>query len=324
MYAQGTYDLDPWISGLKFTAGARYTWDDRFAQSRSLPLGACAAPPPGADAQCTLTSSGSFKAPTWTVGLDYQATLDTLVYLTSRRGYRTGGFNASAQLPQNKKFDPEYVTDVELGVKHDGEIAGRGIRTNVAVFHDKYKNIQTNQTVTEDVIPITVVKNAAAARIVGAEVEATLEATENLRLGAMFSWIDFKYTSSITGADLFHQPNVPKYKYGVNARYRLPVASALGGMNVSANWSWQDDVFITTAVDPLAVQRAYGLLTLGANWDRIAGSPVDASLFMTNATDKTYATGSFSLYDCCGFSGLTYGEPRMYGVRVRYRFGQDE
>src|SRR5690606_38678449 len=29
LYAQGTYDLSPWISGLKFTAGGRYTRDER-------------------------------------------------------------------------------------------------------------------------------------------------------------------------------------------------------------------------------------------------------------------------------------------------------
>src|SRR3546814_5262367 len=75
--------------------------------------------------------------PTWTLGLDYQATRDLFLYITSRRGIRgvnvntplfetpftTGGIGACLggvncpDLRPYQKVDQEQVTDVELGMK---------------------------------------------------------------------------------------------------------------------------------------------------------------------------------------------------------------
>ena len=73
---------------------------------------------------------------------------------------------------------------------------------------------------------------------------------------------------------------------------------------------------------PQAIQGPYGLLTLGANWDRIAGTPFDLTFFMTNALDKEYIANTVAIRSL-GFTSHTYGEPRMWGVRLRYRFGAD-
>lgn len=71
---------------------------------------------------------------------------------------------------------------------------------------------------------------------------------------------------------------------------------------------------------PVQQQAAFGLLSVGADWDRIAGSPLGAQFFMTNALNKTYVASGFLLYSALGTDALAYGEPRMYGLRLRYQF----
>jgi iron complex outermembrane recepter protein len=58
------------------------------------------------------------------------------------------------------------------------------------------------------------------------------------------------------------------------------------------------------------------------NWRSVGGSPIDATLFMTNATNKLYRVSNGNLYNAFNLWETVYGEPRMYGLRLRYRFGQ--
>jgi iron complex outermembrane receptor protein len=115
--------------------------------------------------------------------------------------------------------------------------------------------------------------------------------------------------------------NRPPYKYGVNTRYTLPTPQDIGTISLNANWSWQALSGDTTV--PFSQIPSFGLLTLGSAWDNLLGNPLDASLFVTNATNTRYLVQAQSLYNLgFGFADATYGEPRMFGVRLRYRFGK--
>jgi iron complex outermembrane receptor protein len=48
---------------------------------------------------------------------------------------------------------------------------------------------------------------------------------------------------------------------------------------------------------------------------------LDAAFFITNATDKTYRVGQYNNLVSNGYITSLYGEPRMYGVQLRYHFG---
>ena len=43
-------------------------------------------------------------------------------------------------------------------------------------------------------------------------------------------------------------------------------------------------------------------------------------VFVTNLTDKVYRVANEDLYTTIGTSTTVYGEPRMYGVTVKYQF----
>ena len=84
-----------------------------------------------------------FSADTYTAGLSYQATRSTILYVTARSGFRSGGFNLSAPpVSSVSSFGPEKVKDVEVGAKSQLSLAGMPMRASVAAFHDRYDDIQ--------------------------------------------------------------------------------------------------------------------------------------------------------------------------------------
>ncbi len=320
LFMQGTYNL---LTNLKGTVGFRYTEDERFS---------CGYTGPRANAACGNISQADSNALTWTLGLDYQATSDTLLYLASRRGYRAGGSNGvDPNVGRLPDFDPEYVIDYELGIKSDWEVGRVPIRTNAAVYYQDYSDIQVQTFVTNLGPPpgVFLTDNAAAARLWGVELEALAQLTENLQFGVTYDHLDFKYTEfdasvpedQILQLGFRQKTNRPPNKYGLSVRYRLPVASTVGKVTAQANWNWQEasgdrDQSVGAPID------AFGLLNLAINLNDVAGRPLDISLYGSNVLDEEYVTGGFGLYSAFGAVVQRYGEPRMYGVRVNYRFGE--
>jgi iron complex outermembrane receptor protein len=318
LYAQGSYDLSSLLQGFGVTAGLRYTWDDRFS---------CTYPGPVASAQCDLFAKQSqSSALTWTFDLTYQTTPDTLLYAGARRGYRAGGANGlDADGNELPDFGPEYVNDVEFGIKSDWRIANFPIRTNAAIYYQDYTDIQVQHftLVDDDLVQLTA--NAAAATLWGAELEAQLQLTSNLQLRVTFDRLSLDYrdvgadVADPVGLERSRTYNRPPYKYGVEARYRLPLAPQIGSVSVQGNWHRQDesgDALLTNG----GRVPAFSLLNLAVNWDEIAGRPWDASLYVSNLTNERYVLGGFGLSQLLGWDIYRFGAPRMYGLRLRYQF----
>ena len=63
------------------------------------------------------------------------------------------------------------------------------------------------------------------------------------------------------------------------------------------------------------------LLNLNLNWNEVFNQPVDLAFFATNVTKERYPVNTGAAFNSAGFETLIPGTPRMYGVRLRYRFG---
>jgi Outer membrane receptor proteins, mostly Fe transport len=333
LYAQGTFSLR---DNLKLTGGFRYTWDDQYAQVISLDENGVCTPVsatrvPGSDAECKFASKDKWSAPAWTLGIDYQATPRTLIYLQHRHAYRTGGFNTAADARNTDPFDPETVDDIELGIKSDWSLFGMPIRTNAAVYHQWYDDLQTTIGTFDPVSNsfVAAVRNAGSATLFGAELEVTLRPTPGLELGAFGSYLDFDYKKFLSNANpadvarLTNEENggrIP-FKYGLSAQY----THELGGnetISFGSNWNWEQ------GLDPgvsFSKTKSYGLLTFNAGWNNIGGAPIDLSLFVNNATNRKvrFAYNPLNLYDSGLYNLGAYVAPRMYGARLTFRFGND-
>jgi iron complex outermembrane receptor protein len=334
VYAQATYDLGHSLDalhGLKFTAGYRFTWDyralDLYQRNAN---GACSAP--GADRNCIVSVSANGSQPSWTVGLDYRLTPNTLLYVTRRRGFRAGGLNSQSLIASQIQFKPETVEDVEIGVKSDWEIAGMKARTNLAAYHSDYANKQASQaytaTINGSVVTTNLIVNAGNATIEGVEADLTLIPIDDLELTASWAYNEAKfdrYRIVATGQTVAGQtyPYLPLNKVSLNGRYRLPAPEGTGELFLAATFSYQSHQYLGTfPTDPpyATIGGSYSTLDLALDWNNLLTYPLDLSLFATNVTDTIYRIGGYPIYGVAGFASFVYGEPRMYGARIRYRW----
>jgi iron complex outermembrane recepter protein len=270
------------------------------------------------------------KATTWDVTLDYKVSPDIFTYASVRRGYRPGGNNLMAPFVP---YDPEVVTDYEVGIKTAWTLAGMQGLLNVDAYYDKYKNIQrvTAQIVNNAFVSNTI--NAAAATIKGIDVMASIEPTTFFDISVNYSHIDASFDSYlafdlVTGAplDLSNNRfgNVPKNKYTITPRLHFPVGD--GEASLLAQIYHSDSRVLNDRdrqVDPATLIPGYTLVTLRAELTNIADSGVSVGAFVTNLFNKTYLVSKLDATigtNPLGHQGSLYGEPRMYGLTATAKF----
>src|SRR5690606_11627926 len=171
LYGQVDYSLDDFVRGLSVTAGLRQTWDSVkgcVASANYSPFGQVFytsknSPNWITRDECeegTLTTASvggastvsrqllpraDFQKLPYTVGANWQITPDAMVYVTHRRGYRAGNYNAplfDPYLASAQTFKPETLTDWEVGTKlrwYAGDARGT---FDLAVFSGKDKGNQ--------------------------------------------------------------------------------------------------------------------------------------------------------------------------------------
>lgn len=304
--------------------------------------------------ECQVASKGKSKAPTWTIGLDYKLTRDMLLYGKVSRGYKTGGINLAAVNLSNLTFKPEYVTTYEAGVKSSFRVTD-DVRMvlNVNAFNTNYKDIQI---ATGDFNRVTLgsgaaVFNAAKARIKGIELESTLRISNNFELSGSYSYMNAKYSkffifanqpqldctgginSGTIDLSCMPFPYAPRNQFNVSGRYALPLAEHVGEVAFMAVYSHVGALnqTATNVPDELNIGpvgsgepgtriKSFGLLNLSLNWNGVMSSPIDLGMFVTNVTNKTYRVANTGVFHTVGAQSSLYGEPRMYGARLRYNF----
>src|SRR6202000_1748633 len=220
---------------------------------------------------CRLGKSGQFHAPTWTLGLDYQLSPATLLYVTGRRGYKSGGFNLDT--PEHSvysTFRPELVTDVEGGAKWDWTLFGVRGRTDIDAFHTDYTDIQRAISVLINGLSSPVTENAAIATIEGVEFEGTILPTARTELSLAYSYLSSrydKYTSPTLG-DLsgLRFPFTPKNKVSVTGRSHRAGPADGGDLSLAATYLLQSSVDAGPDFDRTGVIGGYSLVNLRLDW----------------------------------------------------------
>jgi iron complex outermembrane receptor protein len=339
-FIHGTYDLSDYVDGLKFTAGYRYTWDwvseeesgtnAVDAVTRVNGVAQNCAPVVNVDNNCHVSADGNFSSYGWNLGLDEQLTPSTLIYIRSGNAYRPGGFNLNVN-PSEERFQPEHVTDVELGVKTDWDLFGIHGRTNADIYHTDYKNIQIQELVQVvgrggNTAVNSAYENAASAYLEGAELEGAIEPYKGVTITPHASYIYTHYnqypTQFSNGVASPPFLYLPKLQYGVTGTYRLPLDESLGDVSLSATYTWTGHAYDNVEGGEIyPITSSYDEVDVRADWKNFLNYPVDLGFFMTNALNTTHIVGVFPIYAQIGFTSVVYNEPRMFGFSVKYRFG---
>ena len=325
-YAQGSWRFLPDWTG---TVGVRRTFDTRTSDQAQY-LTTLEVP----------ISGGSFKerfnATTWNFALNYQLTDDIMNYVTVRRGYKAGGINAIDD-PEKVAYKPEYVTDIELGMKSQWDIGGWQMRANVDVFYDQYKNIQRSVTPPGNLVPTLVITNAARAKLGGADLDLLIVPSEIFDATVQYTYVKTHYDEymdpSFGDLSKGRFPNTPKHQVGLTPTIHMPLPDPWGVLAAQLPFFYQTSAAIVpnnvpngnrTNDDALpgANRSGFHRFDFRMDWRQIHGSGLSAAFYVRNFTNEEYVVGGTNnlTSTLLGFANVLYGAPRTYSFEIRYDF----
>jgi outer membrane receptor protein involved in Fe transport len=270
------------------------------------------------------------------VGLSYKATDDLLLYIDAAQGFRDGGVNsglpsACAKNGVPATYKPDTLTNYEIGWK--STLFDKHLQWNGAMYLMPWKNYQSLLFDPNVCATSSFDANIGNAKIYGSETEIKYVPNSNLSMDVSLSYNDSRIIS-----DLFYSagggsggfdvrpgerlPYVPYFNWSGNVRYERPIKDQL-------HWYTQYDVahkgdmFNNLQASgsnglPYVLQPGYSIMNVRFGLNR-ADEGWTTELYITNLTNKNAVIytneGNFDLRQ-------TVNEPRVFGVRLTYRFGK--
>ena len=238
-------------NGWKVTGGVRYLNDDKSGTKDVTCLddggdGACVTPLRGpVGTHWNVSYGDTWDAVTGQGNVEYRINDSALVYASIAQGFKGGGWDFIPPTPEAAQisFDPEKVTNYELGLKSD--LFGQRLRVNTAVFEMDYKDLQAQRTDLTCLCLIT--SNAGSARIRGVEFEVAAAATDGLTLNAAFTALDPKYQdyNDLAGHiyDGKTMQRTPKFKYNLGLVYSTDLPNWPDGLEARVNYTHQSKLY---------------------------------------------------------------------------------
>ncbi|MDX2222056.1 MAG: TonB-dependent receptor [Rhodospirillaceae bacterium] len=309
---------------LRLSAEARYQDEEKSLVSGPTTFSAAIA-----------TRNGSWNQFTPRFTADYKLSEDTLLYATAARGAKAGGFNLSALVPAQFRFDPDYNWTYELGSKND-LMDGR-LRLNGAVFYMDWANRQVSCSAQGSAIGITppaVICNVGKSSVKGIELESTAVLTDEFTVSASLSYNDAKFADGVIDQrirDVRVCDGTVCPANGDVSGNQLERMSKVQG-NLGAEWTPPINDALTGifGVDTSYKSKQYAesvnLAWLPARWlvDARAGVRAenwDVMAWVKNAFDSDYPASSFVTLVATDTQYVPIkGAGRTMGITGRYRF----
>lgn len=268
------------------------------------------------------------------VRLRWQANDDTMTYLSWSQGYKSGGFNYTADTSNpdgspglGTEFEDEEAKAWELGVKTT-QWDGRA-NISAAVFYTEIDNLQ----VTSFQGLAFKVGNAAEMTSQGVELETELALTEELTMGLSLQYLDAEYDSyeggpvtvyqqaaGVTAQDLSGKttPYAPDWSGNLFADYRRDVFQNLV-FSARVDLNYKDEFYTAGALPEASLQDSYTKVNA-----RLALSSQDerweAAIYGRNLTDEATLSATADAPLSAGITAAWIEEPRVVGVQLSYRF----
>ncbi len=266
-YGQTTYSFSDRLRG---TAGIRWTDDTKdYTQTVVNNL--------GGDFCMGLNLEDEWSEVTGKVGLDYDLSVDTMVYGSVSTGFKSGGFNGGTC---GNGFDPENLIALEVGSK--SRFLNNTMQLNLTAFYYDYTDFQARLFVNN----ASVAENATDATTYGFEAELLWLATDRFRLEGSLSLLnatfeDFLSTDPLNphigmdcdatglgcqqqlkGNDLLRAPDV---KATLAAELDFPLTRG-GVVTVRGEYAHTGEHYHTVFNNDFARQDGFGLTSARVMW----------------------------------------------------------
>ncbi len=284
---------------------------------------------------------GEFKALTGSANLSYKVTDDVTIYASYAKGNSPGGLNTGAFALRN--FDEQTVDAFELGLK--SRFLDNRLQLNLALFENKYSDLQLAQNVLAAGQLTSFVSNAGKARGRGFDADVKAVVSDNIRFGAQYTYVDSKITQYTPAAppvlqiDLTGVPLVRSPKHSLNANVTLSADIGPGKFQVTAAQNYTSSYTndyqgvpagfaypgipgslapgVTTG-QVLALYRTPGYSTTDVDASFTVDS-LEFSASVKNLFNKQYI-GALLAFDTVSLPLELPGRPRTIEFGVKYKF----
>ncbi|HEY1871459.1 MAG TPA: TonB-dependent receptor, partial [Chitinophagaceae bacterium] len=254
-----------------------------------------------------------FNAVSPKLGLNYAASINTNLFATYSRGYRTGGLTQLSSDPSQPPlypYKPEYSNNIEAGIKnsfyHDR------LQLNITAFYTHVNDAQVPTLILPDAITVT--KNTGKLNSKGVEVELATTPVKGLQIGYNFGYTDAVYKSlkisqngeavDLNGKKQIFTPAITsmlaaQYTYTVSEKNQIRIV-------VRAEWSYLGDEYFDLA--NTIKQSPYSLVNTRAG---ISTKHFDLFFWGRNLGNKKYIAYAYD------FGAVHLGDPKTYGITLR-------
>ncbi len=330
LYGDMTYSV---TDRLDLTFGLRYTYDKKIFAITSSWDNAFNIPVPGVDpVPFGLVFFDQFNGEeqrqswdAWTPRfvLDYEINDGLMVYASSAKGFKSGGFNS---LGLDPAFDAENVQNNEVGFKSSW-LEDRLI-FNFAAYSYDYEDLQILKLTGPDgTIPTYNIGNADAEGE-GYDIDFRWQVSDSLTLTANYGHVETAYTNydytqfpgegpenDVTGQPL---SSIPENKWNLIVDYTLTMGGA-GDLAFRYHHNFTDDRVDHTGADQSRHIEDYTLQNA-----RISYFPSDGnwslSVWGKNLGDEEYLYGIGGQGEAIGSPTTIRAQPKMVGLDFNYFF----
>ncbi len=286
-----------------------------------------------ADDPCVdLNKTTSGHGETHKINLTYKIDSQKLVYFTYSTGYRPGGINRNSAYPP---YQADSLTNYELGLKTTW--LDQRLLFNLALYNEDWTNFQYSFLGANS---LTVIENAPAANIKGAEIESQIRATDNLTFTTGATLTDAKLSANYCGSNAAglllstctasfanandgaaagtQLPYTPSFKGNITARYTFDIMDWSAFVQGAGVLQTRTQVGLRFA-DKLTYgsMPSYGIADFSAG---ISRNQLSFSIFVKNAFN---ALGQENRLVACGSCTTVYAypvQPLTVGIKLSQKF----
>jgi iron complex outermembrane recepter protein len=333
VFASGSYEFSDKLS---VSGGIRYSADSKKANYGQVRLGNVVGILGVFGQFAPFNLSNSTGAFSGDVSLNYKPTERSLIYAKFARGYRSGGMNLGIQggspdfnNPVNRgslQFSPEFIKQYEAGFKI--EALDRRLRFNAAAFYLDYSDKQEATFETVGPVTVSVIRNAGAATIKGFEADVVFIPVKNVSINAAIGYADAKYDDFASCQNIAPPGSPPAFRNCANNRLLLsskwtgtagiqatPQLTETLSIFARADVTYRSNYFTDAVNAPLALTPGSTLVNGRLGLQSKDGWGI--FLWSRNLLDKEYfVRRQVNNTDPV----VLLGEPRTYGLELRYRF----
>ena len=252
--------------------------------------------------------------------LSYDMAPLTRLYSTLSRGYKAGGFNINPSIPaERREFDPEYLWNLEFGLKT--AMPDKGLRGSMAVFYMDRDDAQVSTSFQDDPSdPLSFTfynDNAAEGVNYGLEAEVQWDFADGWTLHGALGLLhaEFKnYQAGTRVLDGREQAHAPSWNYNLGLSYH-----SSEGYYARADLGGKDSFYFSDSHEQQSTR--YSLLNARLGYQ---GLHWGVQVWARNLLDEEYQVrGFFFANEPPDWIEKLYtrqGDPRQAGVTLSYRY----